>query len=106
MSGDATLALEAQRAAHAGEQACVLARIQYLDFVRPKRQQLRQVAGALDTRPAAAAPSSAVACRMDMTCWAPKGSRNFRTAVAREDFFADARLIPSVHPPDSLHTRE
>ncbi len=46
MSGDATLALEAQRSAHAGEQPRVLARIQYLDLVRPKRQ-LGQVAGAL-----------------------------------------------------------
>jgi hypothetical protein len=43
---------------------------------------------------------------MDMKFPAPKGSRNFRIAICHEDFFAAPRLIPSVHAPDSLHTKE
>ena len=44
MSGDSALALDAQGAAHAREQAGVLAEARGLDLVRPRGSRLRQVA--------------------------------------------------------------
>ena len=88
MPASPSLALDAQGAPHAREQAGVLSKACGLDLVRPKGKQTRQVAPPIVNVRGAGG--------FDVFCWhgTALGEPDFRIAAAHGDFFGIADLSP------------